>query len=344
MVVIDEGSTSSVCVIMRLDPNDADAYVSRGATQHTIGMYEFAIADFGEAIRLNPQEAIPYALRALSYVDLANFLDTEKTQSPFGDAGHLLESAIQDYKNLIRLDPHIVDNPDIFFDTIALAAAYRQLKDFGQAKEMLDRYVAGFPKDTADEKAKNYLRGVYLVRASVHNQMGEPQLAMQDVEEAISIDPQLASSESILAFKRSISVFDSEQGYWQGIANVMRQERQEKLMPPDWVPAYFALANVQDELWESANPLGRSLIGFFMGLAGRGDKARDLERRRLALRALEKSQAEEEWERENRNFANDLIAERWGFPKGTSEAELYGSAQAPEVPTHSIESPDAGKD
>ena len=159
MVVILEGSTS-VCTIVRCDPNDADAYVSRGASQHFIRMYEFAIADYGEAIRLNPQKAIPYALRALAYAALANILDTEKkiegkqyedmvkTLPPplsgeaIGDAGHLRELAIQDYKDLIRLDPHIVGNPDFFFDTIALAAAYRQLQDFWRAKEMLDRYVS----------------------------------------------------------------------------------------------------------------------------------------------------------------------------------------------------------
>jgi len=148
MVVIDEGSTSSVCVIMRLDPNNADAYVGRGAWQHFIGMYEFAIADYGEAIRINPQKAIFYAFRALSYTALANILDTTggisslSGYSVIEDAGHLRELAIQDYKDLIRLDPHIVGNPDIIVDTIALAAAYRQLQDFWQTKEMLDRYVS----------------------------------------------------------------------------------------------------------------------------------------------------------------------------------------------------------
>jgi len=390
-------SVESVREVIRLDHNGAQSHSNRGAIQHSMGRYESAIIAYGEAIRLNPRKAIFYAFRALSYAALGNLLATGKKRegkqyeemvktlpSPLlgeaiGDAGHLLSLAIQDYKDLIRLDSNIVDNPDIIVDTIALAKAYQQLQEFGQAKKALDWYVTRFSKDPTDQDAKYHLRGVYLVRATVHNQMGEHQLAMQDLEEAISIDPQLASDKDILSFKRSIPGFNSKQGdeaqvenykearglaglkegVKEGIANVrgqiseggfgqdvaesMRQKRLSKDMPPNLIPSAQGPANLQDEIWGSLI-WGRSLTGLVMSLIGYGDKARELERRRVALRAVEQMYAQEEQEREITNFTNDLVAERWGFPKGTSESELYGSASAPKVPTSSEESTDADKD
>ena len=43
---------------IRLNPKDAEAYYSRGGAYGEKGDYDKAIADFTEAIRLNPQCAV----------------------------------------------------------------------------------------------------------------------------------------------------------------------------------------------------------------------------------------------------------------------------------------------
>ena len=50
-----------------LNPKDAFAYLSRGNAYGIKGEYDFAIADFNQAIALNPGDAIAYCRRGLAY-------------------------------------------------------------------------------------------------------------------------------------------------------------------------------------------------------------------------------------------------------------------------------------
>ena len=72
---------------IRLNPQYALAFNNRGLTYHAKGNNDRAIADYDEAIRLNPQEAIFYN-RGLAY-------------SQKGDR----DRAIADYDQVIRLNP-----------------------------------------------------------------------------------------------------------------------------------------------------------------------------------------------------------------------------------------------
>ena len=55
---------------LRLNPEYANAYASRGGAYMLLGQYERAIQDFDEAIRLNPEYANAYYLRAFTYQSL----------------------------------------------------------------------------------------------------------------------------------------------------------------------------------------------------------------------------------------------------------------------------------
>ena len=52
---------------IRLNPKLAQAYYNRGMIYRKKGDHDKAIADFTEAIRLNPKDATPYISRGIAY-------------------------------------------------------------------------------------------------------------------------------------------------------------------------------------------------------------------------------------------------------------------------------------
>ena len=74
---------------IKLNPNDAFAYLDRGLAWDDKGEYDKAIADFDQAIKLNPNDAFAYLDRGLAWDD----------KKQYG-------RAIADYDQSIRLDPN----------------------------------------------------------------------------------------------------------------------------------------------------------------------------------------------------------------------------------------------
>ena len=58
---------------LRLDPKNAIAYANRGLAYRDKGDTDRAIADYTEAIRLDPKNARAYVNRGLAYEKLADF-------------------------------------------------------------------------------------------------------------------------------------------------------------------------------------------------------------------------------------------------------------------------------
>ena len=52
---------------IRLNPQNADAYSNRGFAYFKLDQFEQAIQDYGEAIRLDPRNPMLYATRAVTY-------------------------------------------------------------------------------------------------------------------------------------------------------------------------------------------------------------------------------------------------------------------------------------
>jgi tetratricopeptide (TPR) repeat protein len=73
---------------IRLDPNNAAAYNERGAALHQSAEYNRALEDFNQAIRLNPNSAETYIKRGDTYYFLRDFIH-----------------AVEDYTRAIQLDP-----------------------------------------------------------------------------------------------------------------------------------------------------------------------------------------------------------------------------------------------
>lgn len=70
---------------LRLDPNYAVAYINRSTAYFALGQYERAIRDLDEAIRLNAKDDVAYANRALAYTALS------KDQEAKRDAARAVE-------------------------------------------------------------------------------------------------------------------------------------------------------------------------------------------------------------------------------------------------------------
>ena len=74
---------------IRLDPNDANAYLNRGYNKIQLGQHSAAILDYDAAIRLDPNDAKAYFNRGYAKAQLGQHY-----------------SAIADYDAAIRLDPN----------------------------------------------------------------------------------------------------------------------------------------------------------------------------------------------------------------------------------------------
>ena len=114
---------------IRLDPKDTDAYKNRGDAYQNKGDYDRAIADYSEAIRLDPKYAGAYNNRGDAYRDK-------------GDN----DRAIADYNEAIRIDPKYANAYN------SRGAAYR-------AKGDNDRAIADYRRgNTARSQRRHRIR------------------------------------------------------------------------------------------------------------------------------------------------------------------------------------------
>ena len=82
--------------------NLAQAYISRGLAYTGVGQHRRAIEDFDEAIGLNPQYALAYFGRALSYIYRNEDLEAQKDIERALELGmdpEILEAAIDNAKS-----------------------------------------------------------------------------------------------------------------------------------------------------------------------------------------------------------------------------------------------------
>src|SRR5262245_7919320 len=149
---------------IRLDPKFALAYNNRGLAWDDKGEIDRAIADYNEAIRLDPQSALPYSNRG--------FIAHRK-----GD----LDRAFADYDEAIRLDSKF-------------AQAYYRRGLAWQDKGDLDRALADYtealelnplPKSTTHVN-------VYVDRGTIWRAKGDLDRAIADYNDAIRFDPKYA--------------------------------------------------------------------------------------------------------------------------------------------------------
>jgi uncharacterized protein (TIGR02145 family) len=155
---------------IRLNPNYADAYNYRGITYDDKKDYDRAIADYNQAIRLNPNFAGAYFNRGLAY-------DNKKDYN----------RAIADYSEAIRLNPNYVgayNNRGI---------AYKNKGDYDRAIADYTEVIRLNPNYTM---AYNN-RGIAYYNKKDYNR------AIADWESALRIDPNNAKARENIEFVKS---------------------------------------------------------------------------------------------------------------------------------------------
>ena len=144
---------------IQLNPNDAAAYYVRGFAYSRKGDYDRAMADYNEVIRLNPMHAAAFNSRGFIYDKKGDY-----------------DRALADYNEAIRINPMFaiaISNRGIEYGR---KGDYdRAVSDFNEAIRLDPKYAAAF-----NGRGFTYMR------------KGENDQAMADYNEAIRIDPKYA--------------------------------------------------------------------------------------------------------------------------------------------------------
>lgn len=154
-----EGALADFTEAMRLDPESPWAAYNRGDTYLAKREYLAAVADLSTALRLNPQFALSHARR--------------------GDAYRLngeLDRAIADYTNALRLDPHNV-------------AAYVNRGTAYRKKGLYEPALADFSLAVQLDPANPEL---YLQRGLAYRLKDEPARALADLDTAARLSDENA--------------------------------------------------------------------------------------------------------------------------------------------------------
>jgi len=158
---------------MRLDPELVKAHQGRILRNRAVayrnqGQYDKAIADYDEVIRLHPNLAKAYHGRATVYAAMRNY-----------------DQAIDDYAQAIRLMP---GQPEAVYHR-DYASAYRQRGDAYYENGEFDRAIADY--DEAIRLRPNW-GIVYNQRGRAHGAKGDWERAIADYTQAIEFDAEFA--------------------------------------------------------------------------------------------------------------------------------------------------------
>jgi len=166
-----EAEVVSYTKTIELNPKNADAYLNRGDTYRTLGLYhkdytkkekiiddftKKAIDDYTKAIDLDPKNTYAYLWRASAY-----------------GMGGEHRKAIDDYTNLIKINP----NNALFH--AARGGTYKELGEYQKAIENFNRAIKLSPEP--------YF--AYRFRGDSYAELGEYQKAIDDYTKAIELDP-----------------------------------------------------------------------------------------------------------------------------------------------------------
>ncbi len=142
--------------VIKLKPDDPEAYINRGAVYLKKDDFEKAIQDCTKAIELKPDYFEPYYNRGCAYCKKGDF-----------------EQAIQDCTKAIELKPN---GPGAYINR---GIAYRKKGDFEQAIQDYTKAIELKPDDP----------GAYNSRGVAYYEKGDFEQAIQDYTKAIELKP-----------------------------------------------------------------------------------------------------------------------------------------------------------
>ena len=248
-----------------LDPKNAYAHLNRGLAYYVQGYTDKGINDYNQACQLKPQSATTFYYRGLAYQH----------------KGQLYE-AISDYEQALRINPQYNDA------TSKRQAAYDALLKRAQSayqKGQLDKALADC----------NLLLGLnpidvtlLTLRGQVYEQKGQVEKALADYDEALRLNPHDVTlltlrgqvyeqkghvSKAIADYDEALGINPYHAAAQKARANVIDETlikdkaRLKKLPPKQRVATYLALFN-NESLLKSLSPTRRAAFGVDLGKLG----------------------------------------------------------------------------
>jgi tetratricopeptide (TPR) repeat protein len=140
-----------------LDPKDAEAWNSRGATYFKLQQYDKALADINKAIELDPKDAVTWSNRGFIYDELRQF-----------------DKALADLTKAIELDPK---NAKAWNNR---GATHINLRQYDRALADLTKAIELDPKNAA----------TWSYRGQGFANLGQCDKAIADFSKAVEVDPE----------------------------------------------------------------------------------------------------------------------------------------------------------
>ncbi|MFP3041080.1 tetratricopeptide repeat protein [Treponema primitia] len=224
---------------IRLDPKDAVAYKQRGTAYGNKKDPNHAIADYNQAIKLDPDFALAYNNRGSEYRNNGDY-----------------DQAIADYTEAIRLDPNYVFTYNSRGNVYYSKGDYDQaITDYTEAIRLDPNFVVAYSyrgnayrnKDDYDRAIADYTEAIrldpdsalaYFNRGYVYGNKSNHDRAIADYTEAIRLDPNDA-----MAYNNRGVAYQNKGDYDQAIADYEAALR----IDPNHTLAKNNLQNAQDE-------------------------------------------------------------------------------------------------
>ena len=146
---------------IQLNPKYAEAYNNRGGVYHEQGKYDLALADYNQAIQLNPKYAEAYNNRGGVYHEQGKY-----------------DLALADYNQAIQLNPKYAEA----YNNRGLV--YNDQRKYDLALADYSQAIQLNPKDAY----------AYYNRGNVYDDQGKYDLAIADYSQAIQLNPKYANA------------------------------------------------------------------------------------------------------------------------------------------------------
>jgi tetratricopeptide (TPR) repeat protein len=206
---------------IRLDPDNAQSYSERGVVYGDSGDYDLAIADFSQVIRLKPNNAVGPHNRGIAYTDKGDY-----------------DRAIADLSQAVTLDPYY-------------ASAFYNRGNAYSGKGDYDRAVADFTQAVTLDP--HYAWAFHNRGYAYYNQGGYDQ-AIADYTRAIALDPGDA-----LAFYNRGNAHSGKDDYDRAVADYTRA----LTLDPAYAPAF----NRRGIAYAQQGDYGRAIADFTRALS-----------------------------------------------------------------------------
>lgn len=177
----DERAIADYNEAIRIDPNLALAYLNRGWSWHLKHDEDRAIADFTTSIKLDPKIALAYEDRAAAYFASKNY-----------------DRALSDYNDATRLDPSYID------PYIGRGNVYRNKRDYDRALSEYNEALRRNPNSIT----------AYVGRGNVNLDRKDYDRAIADYSDAIRLDPKYA-----LAYGNRGNVYSDKRDYDRALSD-----------------------------------------------------------------------------------------------------------------------------